>query len=75
MSGSSASHNLVVNETTLTGESVPVPKRPDTLTTEPENIYESHNLCFSGTSVVGGDAIALVVLEPVRIPRWGLSHD
>ncbi|MCK7478913.1 MAG: hypothetical protein M0C28_17260 [Candidatus Moduliflexus flocculans] len=27
---------------------------------EPENIYESHNLCFSGTSVVGGDAIALV---------------
>jgi Mg2+-importing ATPase len=53
-------HNLVVNETTLTGESVPVPKRPDTLTTEPENVYESYNLCFSGTSVVGGDAIALV---------------
>jgi len=54
-------HNLVVNETTLTGESVPVPKRPDTLTTEPKNVYESHNLCFSGTSVVGGDAIALVL--------------
>ncbi len=54
-------HNLVVNETTLTGESVPVPKRPDTLTTEPENVYESHNLSFSGTSVVGGDAIALVL--------------
>jgi Mg2+-importing ATPase len=55
-----SSHNLVVNETTLTGESVPVPKRHDTLTSEPENIYGSHNLCFSGTSVVGGDAIALV---------------
>jgi Mg2+-importing ATPase len=54
-------HNLIVNETTLTGESVPVPKRPDTLTTEPKNVYESHNLCFSGTSVVGGDAIALVL--------------
>ncbi len=50
----------MVNETTLTGESVPVPKRHDTLTAEPENIYGSHNLCFSGTSVVGGDAIALV---------------
>jgi len=54
-------HNLVVNETTLTGESVPVPKRPDTLTAEPKNVYESHNLCFSGTSVVGGEAIALVL--------------
>jgi len=55
-----SSQNLVINETTLTGESVPVSKRPDTLTSEPENIYGSHNLCFSGTSVVGGDAIALV---------------
>ena len=54
-------HNLVVNETTLTGESVPVPKRPDTLTAEPESVYDSHNLCFSGTSVVGGEAIALVL--------------
>jgi Mg2+-importing ATPase len=57
-----SSHNLIVNETTLTGESVPVPKHPDTLNTEPENIYGSHNLCFSGTSVVGGDAIALVLM-------------
>jgi Mg2+-importing ATPase len=53
--------NLVVNETTLTGESVPVPKRPGTLATEPHNVYESHNLCFSGTFVVGGEAIALVM--------------
>lgn len=56
-----SSHNLVVNETMLTGESVPVPKRPDTLTPEPKSVYESYNLCFSGTSVVGGDAIALVL--------------
>ena len=61
MSVSSDSHNLVVNETMLTGESVPVPKRPDTLPTEPKSVYESHNLCFSGTSVVGGDAIALIL--------------
>jgi P-type Mg2+ transporter len=56
-----AMHNLVVNETTLTGESVPVPKRPETLPTEPKNVYESHNLCFSGTTVVGGDATAVVL--------------
>ncbi len=55
-----SSHNLVVNETVLTGESVPVPKRPDTLATEPKSVYESYNLCFSGTSVAGGEAVALV---------------
>jgi len=55
-----SSHNLVVNETVLTGESVAVPKRPDTLATEPKSVYESYNLCFSGTSVAGGEAIALV---------------
>jgi magnesium-transporting ATPase (P-type) len=59
-------HNLVINETTLTGESVPVPKRPDTLATEPKSVYESHNLCFSGSSVVGGDAIALVLETGTR---------
>ncbi|MDD1684384.1 MAG: HAD-IC family P-type ATPase, partial [Methanoregula sp.] len=59
-------HTLVVNETTLTGESVPVPKRPGSLAKEPENVYECHNLCFSGTSVVGGDAVALVVATGAR---------
>ena len=53
--------NLVVNETVLTGESVPVPKYAEPLALEPPSIYESHNLCFSGTSVVGGEAIGLVV--------------
>jgi Mg2+-importing ATPase len=59
-------HNLVVNETTLTGESVPVPKRADPLVTEPQNVYESHNLCFSGTFVVGGEALALVMETGAR---------
>ena len=61
-----SSQNLVVNETILTGESVPVPKRPDLLLEEPHTIYESHNLCFSGTSIVGGEAVALVVETGVR---------
>jgi Mg2+-importing ATPase len=58
--------HLVVNETVLTGESVPVPKSPDIPAAEPQTIYESHNLCFSGTSVVGGAAVAVVVETGVR---------
>jgi magnesium-transporting ATPase (P-type) len=36
-----SSHNLIVNETALTGESVPVRKSPETLAAEPENA-EAH---------------------------------
>jgi Mg2+-importing ATPase len=53
--------HLLVNETTLTGESVPVLKTGDPLAAVPKNIYESQNLCFSGTSVVEGNAVAVVV--------------
>jgi Mg2+-importing ATPase len=68
-----STQNLVVNETVLTGESVPVPKHPDILPLEPHSIYESHNLCFSGTSVVGGDAIALVVETGVRTAMGSIA--
>ena len=61
-----SSQNLVVNETVLTGESVAVPKRPDRIPVEPQTVYDSHNLCFSGTSVVGGEAVAVVVETGAR---------
>ncbi len=51
----------IVDETTLTGESIPVQKISDSLKEIPNSLYESHNLCFSGTSVVGGSAVAVVV--------------
>lgn len=60
------SHDLIVNETTLTGESIPVPKHEHVLESEPKSIYESHNICFSGTSVVEGDAVALVLETGAR---------
>ena len=55
------SQNLVVNETSLTGESVPVPKIASTLPSIPTTIYDSQNLCFNGTSVIGGEAVGVVV--------------
>jgi len=60
------SQNLVVNETVLTGESVAVPKRPEALDTLPPDVYGSHNLCFSGTTVVGGKAVAVVLATGAR---------
>jgi Mg2+-importing ATPase len=69
-----SAHNLIINETTLTGESIPVPKRSDPLTTEPKNVYESHNICFSGTFVVGGDGIALVMETGVHTKMGTLAR-
>jgi len=60
------SQNLVLNETVLTGESVPVPKCHDTLDTVPGDVYGSNNLCFSGTTVVGGEAVAVVLATGAR---------
>ncbi|MBN1810638.1 MAG: HAD-IC family P-type ATPase, partial [Anaerolineae bacterium] len=68
-----SAHNLSVNETTLTGESVPVPKRADALAAEPHSVYESHNLCFSGSSVVEGDATAVVLETGARTAMGAIA--
>lgn len=52
--------NLQVNESSLTGESVPVHKHASTLGTV-KQIYEQDNMVFQGTYVLSGTAKALVV--------------
>lgn len=52
--------NLQVNESSLTGESVPVHKHASTLETT-KQIYEQDNVVFQGTYILGGAARALVV--------------
>ncbi len=52
--------NLQVNESSLTGESVPVHKHASTLATT-KQIYEQDNMTFQGTYVLAGTAKALVV--------------
>ena len=52
--------NLQVNESSLTGESVPVHKHASRLETE-KQLYEQDNMVFQGTYVLTGTAIALVV--------------
>ncbi|MDJ0962448.1 MAG: cation-translocating P-type ATPase [Acidimicrobiia bacterium] len=54
--------NLRVNEAALTGESVPVEKTPDPISSEAGRmVAERHNMVFRGTAVVYGRARLIVV--------------
>ncbi len=53
-------NNLFVDETVLTGESVPVKKISEDLVHEPSDIYSALNIGFSGTKVTSGRAKAVV---------------
>ena len=55
------SHNFMVDESILTGESIQVSKTPDIVEKENATINEQNNIIFSGTNVVTGRAKAIVV--------------
>lgn len=55
------SHNLMVDESILTGESLQVAKNNDTIKEQNVPIAEQSNMVFSGTTVVKGRAKAIVV--------------
>ena len=44
------SHNFMVDESILTGESIQVSKINDTINKENISINEQHNILFSGTT-------------------------
>lgn len=50
-----------VNQSSLTGESLPVEKTAETLSAENRGISEETNILFLGTSIVTGTATAIVV--------------
>lgn len=53
-------HNLMVNESSLTGESDNVEKQSDTLSSSPVPLAEQSNMIFSGSLITGGRATAVV---------------
>ena len=53
-------HNLMVNESSLTGESDNVEKKSDTLSSSPVPLAEQSNMIFSGSLITGGRATAVV---------------
>lgn len=54
-------NNLVVNESVLTGETVPVEKMVDELPTAVSAVNEATNIGFSGTTVVSGYGEGIVI--------------
>jgi len=68
-----SAHDLHVNESSLTGEAMPVEKRaqPDSAATAP---FDAPNLCFMGSSVVSGFAQGLI-LKTGRATYFGEVAD
>lgn len=58
--------DLFVNQSALTGESMPVEKFPDPGRSTPSSPLDLENVLFMGTSVVSGSAKALVVATGKR---------
>lgn len=55
------SENFVVDESVLTGESAPVSKTNNLIKAKASEIHQAKNIIFSGTTVVSGRAVGLVI--------------
>ncbi len=53
--------NLIVDESVLSGESIPLPKVSKPLTEKTQEIFEAKNTIFAGTSVISGESEGIVV--------------
>ena len=54
-------NSLLVDESTLTGESIQISKNAETLEAEQTDLFKAINIAFSGTTVVEGWALGVVI--------------
>lgn len=55
-----AAHNLEIEESALTGESVPTPKKTDPLPSNKNSLGDLENMAFMGTMVTRGHGVGIV---------------
>ncbi len=67
-------YSLAVDESSLTGESLPVEKAADLILPEATALAERHNLVFAGTMVTRGRGAAAVVATGIET-EWGRVAD
>ncbi|MCM8815997.1 MAG: magnesium-translocating P-type ATPase [Candidatus Omnitrophica bacterium] len=53
--------DLFINQSTLTGESVPVEKTSDPILSKNNSVFELANIVFMGSTVVSGTALGVVI--------------
>ena len=66
-------HNFLVDESVLTGESVPVLKFSEAFHKEESEIFKAKNIDFSGTTVASGKATAVVIATGKNTVFGGLE--
>lgn len=64
---------LTVNETVLTGESIAVNKDAEVVK-NPKDVYDGSNMVFSGTTIVEGKAMAVVIGTGGNSVMGGIAH-
>lgn len=58
--------NLKIDESLLTGESIPVVKQVDALAKQTTQLFEATNIAFSGTTVISGKGVGVVIATGVQ---------
>jgi len=66
--------DLYINQSTLTGESIPVEKKPEAIPITANNPIEFNNICFMGSNVVSGSATAVVVNTGKNTYLGSIAH-
>lgn len=69
-----SARDLFINQSALTGESLPVEKFPKLLDPEAKNFLDFSNLAFMGSHVTSGTARAVVVATGARTYFGSLAH-
>ncbi|MDP2672084.1 MAG: HAD-IC family P-type ATPase, partial [Candidatus Daviesbacteria bacterium] len=69
------SNNLTVNEAAMTGESLPVQKRTDVLSTLNLPTADQRNMVFKGTNIVAGNGKAIVVATGLETVLGKISKE